>query len=131
MPAGSLTDPDLHELTRPECLALLTTARSGRLLLQAGELRVSLPVELAAGPAEIELRAAAGGVLPDVRAGALVGVEVLAAAADNSWSVTVLGRAPAVRPGPSTLTLPVELVFGSRTGRGPLVPAVPAPRAAP
>lgn len=131
MPAGPRTDPDLHELTREECLALLSTARSGRLVLQAGTLRVSIPVELAPGPTAMELRRPSGAALPVVRPGALVGVEVSSHAADNGWSVTVLGRAPAVTPGPGTLTLPVELVLGSRTGRGPLTPAVPAPRAAP
>jgi hypothetical protein len=130
MSAGSLPDVDHHELAREECLALLGTARSGRLLLHAGELRVAVPVTVVARRDEVEVCPAGGGLLPAVRANALVGVEVQASGADNGWSVTALGRAPADGPPSPCLTLPVELVFGSRTGRGPATPVVPAPRTA-
>ena len=91
----TLREPDDRELSRQECLSLLTTEPYGRLVLVRGGLPTVHPVNFLLDGAGIVIRTREGSGLS-----AAAGASAVALQADSidrerrsGWSVTVVGRA--------------------------------------
>ncbi len=86
--------PVLEELSRAECLRLLTTVPIGRLSYTRQALPAVEPVNFALDDAAIVIRTDAGGKLAAASRGAVVAFQAddLDLISRSGWSVTVVGR---------------------------------------
>ena len=93
-----------HELSRPECLALLPTVPFGRLVFTEGALPAVIPVNFLLDSAGLVVRTAPGSSVARIATGTVVALQAddVDTAQRCGWSVTVVGQARTVRD-------PVEL----------------------
>ncbi len=135
------TDTGARELTREECLSLLSSVPIGRLVFTDRALPAVVPVNFVLDHGQIVVRTGAGSTLAAAVRGSVVAFEVddFDSTARNGWCVTVTGQARQVVDDqererlseldltpwaggdkPHFVVVPVELVSGRRVGPGPL-----------
>lgn len=135
------TESGTRELTREECLSLMSTVPVGRMVFTDRALPAIVPVNFVLDHGQVVVRTGASSTLAAAVRGSVVAFEVddFDRTARNGWSVTITGQARQVtdpdelerlsRLGlepwaggdkPNVVVVPVELVTGRRVGAGPL-----------
>ena len=135
------TESGARELTRDECLSLMSSVPVGRLVFTDRALPAIVPVNFLLDHGQVVVRTGASSTLAAAVRGSVVAFEVddFDSGARNGWCVTITGRARQVidpdeverlselglepwagGDKPNFVVVPVELVTGRRVGPGPL-----------
>src|SRR5215207_244524 len=100
---GTFDGAGLQILDRSDCLALLARGGVGRLALNAGALPRILPVRYALDGDQVVVCVGAGSAVDRATRDTVVAFEIDGTAPDGDWSVSLVGVARRVPPGPAAV----------------------------